>query len=64
MAYAVRQAENGLPVEDVCRKLGISAQTFYRWRKKVGRGRDPGHPGPPAQIPASGTTALGSYLGS
>jgi len=28
-----------------------------------GRGRDPGCPGPPARIPASGTTALGSYLG-
>ena len=29
----------------------------------VGRGRDSGSPEPPAQIPASGTTALGSYLG-
>ena len=27
------------------------------------RGRDAGYPAPPAQIPASGTTALGSYLG-
>ena len=27
------------------------------------RGRDAGCPAPPAQIPASGITALGSYLG-
>jgi len=30
----------------------------------LGRGRDPGYPGPPARIPASGTTAQGSCLGS
>ena len=29
----------------------------------IGRGRDAGCPAPPAQFPASGTTALGSYLG-
>jgi hypothetical protein len=29
---------------------------------KTLRGRDAGYPAPPAQIPASGTTALGSYL--
>ena len=34
MSYAVRQAEQGVPVADVCRKLGITQQTFYRWRKK------------------------------
>jgi hypothetical protein len=27
------------------------------------RGRDAAYPAPPAQFPASGTTALGSYLG-
>ena len=31
--------------------------------KHIRRGRDAGYPAPPAQIPASGTTALGSYLG-
>jgi hypothetical protein len=30
----------------------------------VVRGRNAGYPAPPAQIPASGTTALGSCLGS
>jgi putative transposase len=34
IAYALRQAEAGMPVLDVCRKLGISEQTFYRWKKK------------------------------
>ena len=34
IAYALRQAESGTPVLDVCRKLGIAEQTFYRWKKK------------------------------
>jgi putative transposase len=31
---ALRQAETGTPVGEVCRKLGISEQTFYRWKRK------------------------------
>lgn len=34
VAYALRQAESGTPVGEVCRKLGISEQTFYRWKRK------------------------------
>jgi putative transposase len=34
IAYALKQAESGTPVLDVCRRLGISEQTFYRWKKK------------------------------
>ena len=34
VAYALRQAEGGTPVLEVCRKLGITEQTFYRWKKK------------------------------
>lgn len=34
IAYALRQAETGVPVADICRKLGVSEQTFYRWKKK------------------------------
>ena len=34
MAFALRQAESGTPVPEVCRKMGISEQTFYRWKKK------------------------------
>jgi putative transposase len=34
IAYALRQAESGIPITEVCRKLGISEQTFYRWKRK------------------------------
>jgi putative transposase len=34
VAPALRQAEAGTPVLEVCRKLGISEQTFYRWKKQ------------------------------
>jgi len=36
IAFALRQAENGIKVEEVCRKLGVTEQTFYRWKKKYG----------------------------
>lgn len=36
IAYALKQAELGTPVEEVCRKMGISDATFYNWRKKFG----------------------------
>ncbi len=39
VAFALRQAEGGSPVPEVCRKMGISEQTFYRWKKRfVGMG--------------------------
>lgn len=34
IAYALRQQEAGTPVAELTRKLGISEQTFYRWKKK------------------------------
>jgi len=34
VAYALRQAESGTPVGDVCRQLGVSEATFYAWKKK------------------------------
>ena len=34
IAFALRQAEGGTPVRDVCRKMGVSEQTFYRWKRK------------------------------
>jgi putative transposase len=34
VAYAIRQVEGGTPVADVCRKLSISEQTFYRWKRR------------------------------
>lgn len=33
IAYALMQAETGTPVADVIRRMGISEQTFYRWKK-------------------------------
>jgi putative transposase len=36
IAMALRQAEAGTPVGDICRKLGVSEQTFYRWKKRFG----------------------------
>ena len=34
IVYALRQAEAGSAVVEICRKLGASEQTFYRWKKK------------------------------
>ncbi len=34
IAYALRQAESGARVAEICRKLGVSEQTFYAWKKK------------------------------
>lgn len=36
IAFALKQAESGTSVEEVCRKMGISQATFYAWRKKFG----------------------------
>ena len=34
IAPALRQAEAGTPVGEVCRKLGITESAFFRWRKE------------------------------
>lgn len=41
ISFALKQAETGTPVVDVIRKMGISEQTFYNWKKKYG-GLGPG----------------------
>lgn len=33
-AFILKQAEEGVPVGDICRKAGISQATFYSLRKK------------------------------
>ena len=39
IAFALRQAENGATVDEVCRKRGVSEPTFYLWEKQfVGMG--------------------------
>ena len=32
----LKQAENGIPVPDLCREHGMSSATFYKWRTKFG----------------------------
>ena len=34
IVYALRQVELGSAAVEICRKLGVSEQTFYRWKKK------------------------------
>ena len=36
IAMILKQVDDGIRVDDVCRKAGVSQQTFYRWRKKYG----------------------------
>ena len=36
IAFILKQADDGVSVEDTCRKAGISIQTCYRWRQKYG----------------------------
>ncbi len=36
IAYALRQAESGTAVANVCRQLGISEAMFYVWKKRFG----------------------------
>ncbi len=36
IAFALKQAETGTPDAEVLRRMGISEQTFYRWKKLYG----------------------------
>ena len=40
IAFALKQAETGTPLEEVCRKLGISQQTFLSLEERVRRAWD------------------------
>lgn len=33
IAFALRPAESGTTIEEICRKMGVSEPTFYRWKK-------------------------------
>ena len=37
ITYALRQADGGTPVADVCRQMGVSEASFYVWKKKYGK---------------------------
>ena len=34
IVFALQQADSGVAVAEICRKMGIAEQTFYRWRKR------------------------------
>jgi putative transposase len=34
IVYALKQAESGEKINELCRKMGVSEATFYNWRKK------------------------------
>ncbi|MFY4257935.1 IS3 family transposase [Achromobacter xylosoxidans] len=36
MVEAIKRVEGGLSVPELCRELGISSATFYKWRSKFG----------------------------
>ena len=36
IAYALRMADGGTPVVEVCRQIGMSEDTSYTWKKKYG----------------------------
>ena len=33
----LKQAEVGVPIGELVRQVGISEQTFYRWKKRYGK---------------------------
>jgi putative transposase len=34
IAFALKQAEVGISIQEICRKMGIGEATFYNWKKK------------------------------
>lgn len=34
IAYALKQAETGISIKEITRKMGISEATFYNWKKR------------------------------
>ena len=36
ITFALKQAESGTRVSEICRKFGICEATFYSWKKKFG----------------------------
>ena len=62
----LKQAELGVPVAEVIRKVGISEQTFYRWKKLVrwhGDGSGPANETTPGREQPVETTGCRSESG-
>lgn len=34
IVFALKQAESGTTITEICRKMGVAEATFFRWRKK------------------------------
>lgn len=34
IVFALQQAEGGTSVAELCRKMGVAEQTFYRWKRR------------------------------
>jgi putative transposase len=34
IGFALRQAEAGTSVAEICRKMGVAEATFYRWKQR------------------------------
>ena len=58
IAFILRQAEEGTAVEEVCRKAGISVQTFYLYGLLPLRKRSLGWVHRPVCVPVSGVMGL------
>ena len=36
ISFALKQADTGTSIDEICRKMGICQATYYQWRKKYG----------------------------
>lgn len=54
VAFVPKQAELGTPVAEVCRKMGVSGATFFRWKRKYG-GLGPSELRKPRQLEGENT---------
>jgi putative transposase len=36
IVFVIKQSDSGVPVSEICCKMGISEATFYNWKKKYG----------------------------
>lgn len=34
IASALKQAETGVSITEICRKMGVAESTFYKWKRK------------------------------
>jgi len=34
ISYALKESECGVKAAEICRKMGVSEQTFYKWKRK------------------------------